>query len=628
MPWLTKTEEKQWISGTFDTAYRRLGAHPNNRGTWFAVWAPNAMSVSVIGDFNDWDYDADILNLSDTGSGLRQAYVPTARPGDRYKFHVASHAGVADKTDPYARALEAPAEGGHSVAGLSSIITDVSFDWNDDDWMTKRLGPESLSGPMSVYEIHLGSWRRNSDGTSLGYREIAEPLADHVEGLGFTHVELLPVMEHPYYPSWGYQVVGYFAPTYRYGSPADFMYLVDYLHRRGIGVLLDWVPAHFAADSQSLVYFDGSHLYESDDPLMREHPDWGTLVFDYAKPGVRNFLVSNALYWLDVYHIDGLRVDAVASMLYRDYSRDEWSPNMYGGRENLEAIRVLQETNIAVYRDFPSAIMVAEESTAWPQVTAPTHSGGLGFLYKWNMGWMHDTLAYMQEDSINRSHHHDSLTFPLWYAFTEQYLLPLSHDEVVHGKGSLWNKMPGDDWQKAANLRLLYGHMFGHPGKKLLFMGSEIGQIREWSCNREIDWFLQEDPLHSGLLTWLRDLNTLYRSADSLWNDTSEGFRWTDYHNRDESVVSYVRSGGSRDLVFVLNFTPVPRDDYPVRLPRKGNWTVIMNSDLERYGGSGYHGDVTSVARSKDSEDYIAPLNLPPLAMLVLARNEPVSRKQ
>ncbi len=442
----------------------------------------------------------------------------------------------------------------------------------------------------------------------------------YVQEMGFTHVELLPVMEHPYYGSWGYQVVGYYAPTFRYGSPQDLMYLIDYLHQRGIGVLLDWVPSHFAADPQGLVFFDGTTLFEYDDPKMRYHPDWGTYVFDYNKPGVRNFLISNALFWLEKYHVDGLRVDAVASMLYRDYSRKEWTPNIFGGRENLEAIDFIKRFNETVYLHFPEAMTIAEESTAWPGVSAPTYNNGLGFLYKWNMGWMHDTLDYIRRDPIYRKYHHDELTFSLWYAFSEHYVLPLSHDEVVHGKGSLWGKMPGDDWQKAANLRLLFGHMWGHPGKKLLFMGGEFGQHHEWNHDTQLEWHLLDQPYHRGIQLWVRDLNHLYRTNPALWHDGPEGFEWIDFSDRDQSVICYLRRNAGRMLLFVLNFTPVPREHYRVGVPIGGPWREVLNSDAVAYGGSGMGnlGRVEAVPESWHGRPFHLELTLPPLAALIL----------
>ncbi|MBO6577091.1 MAG: 1,4-alpha-glucan branching protein GlgB [Rhodothermales bacterium] len=606
MPWLTSEDISRWERGIHFDCYRKLGAHPNRVGTWFAVWAPSAESIAVIGDFNGWDPSANPLNP--VGGGLWEGYIRGAKTGQHYKYRVRRGDFVVDKTDPYARSLEAPAPNGNALVGMSSIIASSDYAWGDSSWMASRRGPETMHEPVSIYEVHLGSWKRGPDGNSLSYREVAEPLADHLEDMGFTHVELMPVQEHPYYPSWGYQVVGYYAPTYRYGTADDFRYLVDYLHQRGFGVILDWVPAHFATDPQGLAYFDGSALYEHWDPVMRHHPDWGTLVFDYGKAGVRNFLIANACYWLDEFHIDGLRFDAVASMLYRDYSRDNWTPNQFGGRENLEAIDFLKRTNEEVYSRFPSVMMIAEESTAWPGVSAPTYDGGLGFLYKWNMGWMHDTLEFMRQDPINRKYHFNSLTFPLVYAYSEHYALTLSHDEVVHGKGSLWNKMPGDSWQQAANLRLMYAHMWGHPGKKLLFMGSEFGQVREWSHDREIDWFLAQDSLHAGVRDFLRELNALYKAEPALANEEGGGFEWIDLSDWERCVVSYRRKprtpapepepekGRKKkrkkkerpvpELAFVLNFTPMPRSDYGVHLP-EGEWELVLNSDDVRFGGSG-----------------------------------------
>ncbi len=623
MTWLTDDERRRWQEGTFYDSYRRLGAHPTDEGTWFAVWAPSADHVCVMGEFNAWNADANPLERND--AGIWEGFVHGARPGHHYKFRLQRWHYTVDKTDPYAYAMEPPASGGSAQAGLASIVVDPSYDWQDGEWMARRRGPETLSDPVSIYEVHLGSWRKKADGYSLSYREIAAPLADYVEQMGFTHVEFMPVMEHPYYGSWGYQVVGYYAPSYRFGHPDDLKYLIDYLHRRGIGVLLDWVPAHFATDPQGLVFYDGSTLYEYDDPQMRFHPDWGTYVFDYNKPGVKNFLVSNALFWLKEYHVDGLRFDAVASMLYRDYSRGHhWSPNMFGGRENLEAIDLLKKVNEAAFSEVGSIMMVAEESTAWPGVSQPTYNGGLGFLYKWNMGWMHDTLAYMHEDPVHRRYHHDNLTFPLVYAYAEHYTLPLSHDEVVHGKGSLWGKMPGDAWQKAANLRLLYGHQMGHPGKKLLFMGCEFGQEREWNHDHALDWELLDQPLHSGLQAWVRDLNHLYREHPALWNDDPGGFEWIDLNDRDQSIVSYERRSGGRSLVFVFNFTPVPRPNYRVGVPEGGFWRERLNSDAALYGGGdvGNLGGVESHPVPYHGRPESVILTLPPLGLLVLERDE------
>ena len=619
MPHLTDDDLYYWNEGTHAHSYERMGAHPNQQGTWFAVWAPNADRVEVTGDFNDWRFGADVLERRE--GGLWEGYVRGAAPGHKYKYHLHADGEWVDRTDPYAFQMEAPSP--NTYEGLSSIITDLdTYTWGDDDWMGTRPGPEGLDGPLSIYEVHLGSWRHKGHGESLSYREVAEPLADHVENLGFTHVEFLPLAEHPYYGSWGYQILGYYAPTFRYGDPEGLMHLIDTLHQRGIGVILDWVPGHFATDPQGLTYFDRSHLFEYEDPRMREHPDWGTRVFDFGKNGVRNFLLSNALFWMDKYHVDGLRVDAVASMLYRDYSREgDWAPNVHGGRENLEAIRLLQDTNEHIYKEYPSAITLAEESTAWPGVTTPTEHGGLGFLYKWNMGWMHDTLTYTSKEPVHRKHHHGDLTWTLSWAFSENYTLPLSHDEVVHGKNSLWGKMPGDDWQKAANLRLLYAHMFGHPGKKLLFMGGEFGQYHEWNHDRELDWWLTDEPLHEGLMEWLGDLNHVYQTTPALWNDDEDGFEWISYDDRENSVLAYRRLGGDASLIFVLNFTPVVRENYRIGVPHEGTWHERLNSDSEAYGGSntGNAGAVHTDATGQHGHDHSLTLTLPPLGALVLA---------
>ncbi|WP_022835206.1 1,4-alpha-glucan branching protein GlgB [Salisaeta longa] len=618
MPRLTDDDAYLWNEGTHYTCYDRLGAHPNQAGTWFTVWAPNADSVTVMGDFNDWSPDADGLRRME--GGLWEGYLRSARPGDRYKYRLNVDGDRLDRTDPFAFQMEPPAP--NTYEGLSAIVTDLDdYSWNDDAWMDNRQGPATLNGPVSVYEVHLGSWRHKQHGESFSYREIAEPLADHVEDMGFTHVEFLPLAEHPYYGSWGYQVLGYYAPTFRYGSPHDLMYLIDYLHQRGIGVIMDWVPGHFAPDPQGLTYFDGTHLFAYDDPKMRHHPDWGTYVFDYGRGGVRSFLIANALFWMEKYHVDGLRVDAVASMLYRDYSRgDDWTPNVHGGRENLEAISLLQETNKQVYAHFPEALMMAEESTAWPGVSTPVDQGGLGFLYKWNMGWMHDTLTYMSKEPVHRKYHHGELSWTLSWAFSEQYTLPLSHDEVVHGKDSLWGKMPGDAWQKAANLRLLYAHMFGHPGKKLLFMGSEFGQPSEWSHDASLDWHLTDDTHHAGVMHWLRDLNALYRHHPALWDDTPDGFEWLSYGDRENSVLAYRRKSDARDLLFIFNFTPIVREPYRLGVPRAGYWAERLNSDANVYGGSnvGNDGGVTADAVPMLGRTHSVELTLPPLGALVL----------
>jgi len=618
MPHLTDDDIYYWKEGTHTRSYEQLGAHPNQQGTWFAVWAPNAETVEVVGDFNDWSFGSDGLERRD--GGLWEGYVRGATPGQKYKYHLHANGEWFDRTDPYAFQMEAPAQ--NTYQGLSSIIRDLStYEWHDEEWMHTREGPSGLNGPLSIYEVHLGSWRHETHGESLGYREIAEPLADHVEELGFTHVEFLPLAEHPYYGSWGYQILGYYAPTFRYGDPQDLMYLIDTLHQRGIGVIMDWVPGHFATDPQGLTYFDGSHLFEYEDPLMREHPDWGTRVFDFGKNGVRNFLISNALFWMNEYHVDGLRVDAVASMLYRDYSREgDWSPNVHGGRENLEAIRLLQDTNEQIYAEHPEALMLAEESTAWPGVTTPTEHGGLGFLYKWNMGWMHDTLQYVSKEPVHRKYHHGDLTWTLSWAFSEHYALPLSHDEVVHGKESLWSKMPGDDWQKAANLRLLYAHQFGHPGKKLLFMGGEFGQYHEWNHDRQLEWWLTEHDLHRGIMSWLSDLNELYRTHPALWNDHEDGFEWISYDDRENSVLCYRRIGGGETLLFVINATPVVRENYCIGVPHAGTWRERLNSDSQLYAGSNVSNDgpLSSDPVEQHGRDHSVELTLPPLGALVL----------
>ena len=613
-----------WNQGQHGQAYNLLGAHPDEGGTHFAVWAPYADYVAVVGDFNGWNPGAHPLHRRD--AGLWEGYVEGAAPGERYKFRIGSPAFQGDKTDPFAYAMEAPHPSGNPIEGMSAIITDLDdFTWSDAGWMAAREGPAGLNKPVAIYEVHLGSWMRKADGYSPSFREIARPLADHVEGLGFTHVELLPVMEHPYYGSWGYQVAGYYATTFRYGSPRDLMYLIDYLHSRGIGVILDWVPAHFAMDPQALGFFDGSPLFEYGDPRMRTHPDWGTYVFDYGKPGVRNFLVSNALFWFDKFHIDGLRFDAVASMLYRDYSRgDQWTPNQFGGRENLEAISLLQTVNAKVFERFPQALMIAEESTSWPGVTKPTHEGGLGFLYKWNMGWMHDTLAFLEEDPVNRKYHHQNLTFPLVYAWSEHFVLPLSHDEVVHLKGSLFGKMPGDDWQKAANLRLLLAHQVGHPGKKLLFMGGELGQRGEWNHDAQVEWHLLDDPLHAGILRWTQDLFGLYRAHPALWNDAPGGFHWIDADDRERSIGAYRRMGGGRELIFAFNFTPVVRDNYRIGVMPGRTYKQVLSSDDLRYGGSGVgnYGAIEPYPVPAHGKPASLVVTLPPLGVVVFEVDE------
>ncbi|GMQ82332.1 MAG: 1,4-alpha-glucan branching protein GlgB [Rhodothermia bacterium] len=586
MALLSKTDLRTWKSGNWFDCYGKLGAHPTESGTSFCVWAPGVDRVSVIGDFNDWDAHANPLKKTGRGKAtFWEGEIQSAEPGHRYKYRIETRKTKVVKADPFGFSMEPPQPGGSGIRGLSSIITDLSYNWQDDAWLSKKEQYQAPH-PVSIYEVHLGSWRRAEDGTHQSYHDLAESLIEYVLEMGFTHVEFLPLLEHPFYASWGYQAVGYYAPTERYGSPANFKELIDRLHRAGIGVYLDWVPAHFATDPQGLEYFTGKPLFEYDDPLMQVHPDWGTHVFDFEKPGVRNFLIANAFFWLDEYHIDGLRVDAVASMLYRDYSREKWSRNKEGGRVNLEACQLLKDINDAVKARFSGAVITAEESTAWPGVTAPTQNAGLGFGSKWNMGWMNDTLSFMRTDPDERPEHFKELTFPLMYAFSEEYTLPLSHDEVVHGKGSLWGKMPGDETEKAANLRLMLAHQFGHPGKKLLFMGAELGQIREWSHDRELDWDLLSEPLHAGIQTWVRSLNTLYRDHSALWNDSQSGFEWLDISDPKSGTASYLRKNGEYLLAFLLNFSKQKRT-IAVGVPVEGSWMVELNSQSRVFDGSG-----------------------------------------
>ena len=620
---LTQDDLYLFNEGTHFRLYDKLGAHLVERdgktGTYFGVWAPNAERVSVIGDFNAWDKTATPMEAVGS-SGVWQTFVEGVAQGTTYKYHIQSrHMGYrVDKTDPFAFYREVPPH-------TASIVWDIDYEWNDALWIQQRHQANSLKAPITVYEVHVGSWRRvpEAGDRPLGYREMAEPLADYVNELGFTHVEFLPITEHPFYGSWGYQVTGYFAPTSRFGTPQDLMYLIDYLHQRGIGVILDWVPSHFPTDEHGLAYFDGTHLYEHADPRQGYHPDWNSYIFNYGRNEVRSFLFSSALFWLEKYHIDGLRVDAVASMLYLDYSRNpgEWIPNKFGGRENLEAISFLRKLNEEVYSQNADVQTVAEESTAWPMVSRPTYLGGLGFGMKWDMGWMHDTLRYFALDPVHRKYHHNDLTFRMIY---ENFVLPLSHDEVVHGKGSLIGKMPGDAWQKFANLRLLLGYMYTQPGKKLLFMGAEIGQYREWNHDTSLDWHLLEFPLHSGLQRWVRDLNHTYRSAPALYDlDFSpEGFEWIDANDNANSVLSFMRKCKTpgREIVVVCNCTPVPRVQYRVGVPHGGRWTEILNSDAALYGGSGVGnlGGVEASARPFHGRQHSVVLTLPPLSVVVL----------
>jgi 1,4-alpha-glucan branching enzyme len=612
--------------GTHARLYERLGAHPmkagGEAGTHFAVWAPNAESVSVMGDFNGWNREADPLRPR-ASSGIWEGFVPGVGSGAVYKFHiVARGTGYrVDKGDPFAAWWEVPPK-------TASVVWDTSYDWGDAEWMASRGRPNAHDAPINVYEMHLGSWFRE-EGRMPGYREIAPRLAEHLKALNFTHVELLPVMEHPFFGSWGYQSTGYFAPTSRYGTPQDLMAMIDLLHHEGIGVVLDWVPSHFASDEHGLAYFDGTHLYEHADPRQGYHPDWGSYIFNYGRNEVRSFLLSSAMHWLERYHADGLRVDAVASMLYLDYSRKagEWIPNELGGRENLGAVEFLRNMNTAIYGMHPDVQIYAEESTSWPGVSRPVDAGGLGFGFKWDMGWMHDTLQYVSKDPVYRPFQHDTITFRMLYAFDENFLLPLSHDEVVHGKGSLIAKMPGDEWQKFANLRLLYAYQFAQPGKKLLFMGAELAQWSEWNHESALDWELLKYPSHEGIRRVVADLGALYERQPALHElDASpDGFEWIDASDRAASVLSFLRKGpGGAPVLFVANFTPVPRHRYRVGVPAAGRWRELLNTDAEIYGGSGQgnYGGVEAEPVAMHGRQHSLALVLPPLAAVFLTPEE------
>ena len=623
---LTEHDIYLFRQGTHTRLYEKLGAHPGALnavdGTHFAVWAPNAESVSVIGSFNDWRSGSHPLQVRADGSGIWEGFIPGVGRGALYKYHLQSrqHGYRVEKADPFAFRTESPPR-------TASVVWDLAYTWSDGDWMQRRAQANTLQAPMSTYEVHLGSWRRvpHEHNRSLSYREAAQQLADHLHETGFTHVEFMPLTEHPFYGSWGYQTTGYFAPTARYGEPQDCMYMIDELHRNGIGVILDWVPSHFPTDTHGLAFFDGTYLFEHADPKRGYHPEWSSSIFNYGRHEVRSLLISSALFWLDKYHIDGLRVDAVASMLYLDYARKqgEWIPNVYGGKEDLDAIHFLRLLNEAVYRDHPGAQTIAEESTAWPMVSRPTYLGGLGFGMKWNMGWMHDTLHYFSRDPVYRKHHHDQLTFSIWYAFNENFVLPLSHEEVVHGKGSLLANMPGDDWQKFANMRALFGYMWTHPGKKLLFMGCEFGQWREWNHDTSLDWHLLDYAPHRGLQRWVQDLNRVYRAEPALHERdfTADGFEWVDVHDWESSVVSYLRHSTDRrrSVLVVCNFTPVPRANYRIGVPHAGHWKELLNSDAGLYGGSGQGnlGGVDSTPVASHGHEQSLDLVLPPLAVLV-----------
>ncbi len=627
---LTEVDIHLFKEGNHFSLYNKLGAHPTSGnatdGTQFAVWAPNAAQVSVVGDFNGWNPRPNPLNARWDGSGIWEGFIPGVGHGTPYKYHIVSkHKRYkVEKADPFAFRAETPPK-------TASIIWKLDYDWGDSEWMKNRRENNSLHSPFSVYEVHLGSWRRvTGEGNRfLSYRELAQALAKYVNDLGFTHVEFLPVMEHPFYGSWGYQTTGYFAPTSRYGTPQDFMHLVDHLHQQGIGVILDWVPSHFPGDQHGLSYFDGTYLYEHSDPRKGYHPDWKSFIFNHSRNEVRAFLVSSGLFWLEKYHADGLRVDAVASMLYLDYSREDgkWIPNEYGGNENLQAISFIKKFNGSVYRSFPDVQTIAEESTAWPMVSRPLYVGGLGFGMKWNMGWMHDTLEYMSKNPVHRKYDHNKLTFSIWYAFTENFVLPLSHDEVVHLKRSLLGKMPGDEWQRFANLRLLLGFMFGHPGKKLLFMGGELGQWNEWNHDASLAWHLLQHPLHRGVQHWVIDLNKFYRSEPALHERDFEpsGFEWIDFHDWEDSVISFIRMAKTTDdiILVVCNFTPVSRFNYIVGVPRGGLWKEVLNGDAPFYGGGGLgnYGGVQAEAIVAQNRPYSVLMTLPPLGIVFL-KNE------
>ncbi|HLP78610.1 MAG TPA: 1,4-alpha-glucan branching protein GlgB [Candidatus Paceibacterota bacterium] len=623
-PRLSEADMQLFLQGRELRAYDKLGAHLKTvngvSGTEFAVWAPNAERVQVMGDFNGWNKGAHELHPLGQ-SGIWTGFAPGVGQGVHYKFHIASryHCHTADKADPFAFHAELPPR-------TASVVHELHYDWSDQAWMNERRGRNSSDAPISIYEVHLGSWRRVPEENNrwLTYREIAPRLAEYAREMGFTHVELMPITEHPFYGSWGYQTTGFFAPTSRYGTPQDFMYFVDCLHQHGIGVILDWVPSHFPTDGHGLVYFDGTHLFEHADPRKGFHPDWKSSIFNHGRNEVRSFLMSSALFWLDKYHIDGLRLDAVASMLYLDYSRKQggWIPNHRGGRENLEAIHFLQQLNIEVYGHYPDVISIAEESTAWSNVSRPVHHGGLGFGMKWDMGWMHDTLRYMKIDPIHRKHHHNELSFRMVYAFTENFVLSLSHDEVVHGKGSLFGRMTGDDWQKYANLRLLFGYMFAQPGKKLLFMGGELAQWPEWSHESSIEWHALNSPEHAGVQKWVSDLNHLYQSQPALHESDfhPEGFEWIDHTDARNSTLSFIRKARSNGAIVlaVLNFTPVPRQNYRIGVPRGGYWKELLNSDAQVYGGSGQGngGGVQADGIRSHGRPCSVNLTLPPLGAL------------
>jgi 1,4-alpha-glucan branching enzyme len=622
LPQLSDFDMHLFSEGKHWHAYRFLGAHVHEAdkigGILFAVWAPNAERVSVVGDFNRWDGRSHTMR-GHGSNGIWELFIPDIGPGTFYKYEIRNRqtGKVFYKSDPYGQYFEVRPK------TASIVVNDDTYVWNDNQWLEQRHNRDWLHEPMSIYEVHLGSWQRGPEGELLNYRELAHSLVEYVTDLGFSHIELLPITEHPYDASWGYQTTGYYAPTSRYGTPDDFRYFVDYCHQHNLGVLLDWVPAHFPKDAHGLARFDGTPVYEHEDPRKGEHLDWSTLIYNYSRFEVKNFLLSSALYWLEEFHLDGLRVDAVASMLYLDYSRDEWIPNQYGGRENLEAIDFLRELNTVAHGEHPGVLIMAEESTSWPQVTRPVESGGLGFSLKWNMGWMNDTLTYMSKESVHRKYHQNMLTFSMLYAFTENFLLPFSHDEVVHGKQSMLNKMPGDEWQRFANLRLIYTYMFTHPGKKLLFMGTEFGQGTEWNSTQILDWYVLEYPLHQGVQALVRDLNKIYHQLEALYKHEFEwqGFEWIDCHDAEQSILIALRKSDKEMLIIALNFTPVPRHNYRIGVPKPGRYSEIFNSDAQCYGGSNVgNGANILVAEPHPWMDrpYSLPITLPPLAGIVL----------
>ncbi|RLA25757.1 MAG: 1,4-alpha-glucan branching enzyme [Gammaproteobacteria bacterium] len=619
---LPEFDQHLFAEGRHWHIYKKLGAHlltiEGVDGVLFTVWAPNSARVSVVTEYNNWDGRCHPMR-SLGGSGIWEIFIPGLSVDCLYKFEILNRdtQQIHTKADPYGQQFE------FRPQTAARVINENSYQWQDQKWIDKRLKHDWLKEAMSIYEVHLGSWQRDSQGNFLSYRELAHQLVEYVENLGFTHIELLPITEHPLDASWGYQTTGYFAPSSRHGSADEFRYFIDYCHQHNIGVILDWVPAHFPKDDFALARFDGSSLYEHEDPRKGEHRDWGTLIYNYSRNEVKNFLLSSAYFWIEEFHLDGLRVDAVASMLYLDYSREEndWLPNMYGGNENLEAIDFLRELNTVTHEQHPGTVVIAEESTSWPQVTRPTWTGGLGFSMKWNMGWMHDILSYMQQDPVHRRHHHDQLTFGMLYAFTENFVLPFSHDEVVHGKGSMLNKMPGDEWQKFANLRLLYTFMFTYPGKKLLFMGCEFAQGTEWNFNQALDWYVMDHSYHQGMHTLVKDLNHMYVEHPALFQHDfdNQGFEWIDCHDMEQSIISYARKTENETLIVILNFTPVPRENYRIGVPAPGTYMEIFNSDSQYYSGTNLgNGHVYSEQTPWMNQDQSINITIPPLAGIVL----------